>query len=173
MSRIVAMLAIAGVLATTASAAREARVGGVGVTLALPPGWHSWVPSTAFEPAVANPLTRVVAVSAPFHFAAADCQVAGYAFPASAVAIVVVEWVPTKGIPVPSAVPARPPRFDAKALALRPPPAIECFDGAAGSAQFKDHGRTFGAYLLAGRNAAPATVAGARSVLDSLRVNRR
>jgi len=42
---------------------------------------------------VTDPLTRVVAVSAPFRFASNGCQVAGYAFPATAVAIVIVEWI--------------------------------------------------------------------------------
>jgi hypothetical protein len=173
MTRIVAMLAVAGLFASAAAGAPEARVGGAGVSLALPAGWHSWVPSTAVQPTVTDPLTRVVAVSAPFRFSPMGCQVAGYAFPANAVAVVVLEWVPMKGLPMPSFVPARPSSFDSRALVLRPPPAIECFDGAAGSAEFKDHGRAFVAYLLAGRKASAATVARGRSVLDSLRVQRR
>ena len=143
------------------------------MSLALPAGWHSWVPSTAVKPTVTDPLTRVVAVSAPFHFAPTGCQVAGYAFPATAVAVVVVEWVPTKGLPVPAPLPTRPSSFDSKTLVLHPPPAIECFNGAGGSAPFSDHGRAFGAYILAGRTASAATVARARSVLDSLRVQSR
>ena len=173
MGRIVAMLLIVGLFASTAYAAPTDRVGGVGVSLALPAGWHSWVPSTAVKPAITDPLTRVIAVSAPFSFAAGGCQIGGYTFPATAVAIVVLEWVPVKEMPVPAPLPLRPTSFNSTALVLHPPPAVECFNGSGGSAEFKEHGRSFDVSILAGRKASPAAVARARSVLDSLRVESR
>lgn len=169
MSRIVAIAAIVGAFASSAYAAPSARVGAAGVTLALPAGWHSWVPSSALTPTITDPLTRVVAVSAPFTFAASGCQVAAYSFPSTAVAIVVLEWVQL-GRHAPWA--RRPTDFTSKTLPLQPPPAIECFNGAGGSVQFADHGRHFGVYVLAGRRASAAKIAGARAVLDSLRVQK-
>jgi hypothetical protein len=158
------------VLATTAGAGPGVRVGAAGVTLALPSGWHSWVPPGGPTSGVTDPLTRVVAVSAPFRFASNGCQVAGYAFPATAVAIVIVEWI---RLGRNDRWAARPGRFTRTALPLRPPPAIECFAGPGGSIEFAQRGRDLGAYLLAGRKATPRTIARARSVLDSLRVTPR
>src|SRR2546422_8030333 len=163
------------VLSSGASASNQAgtsapRVGAAGVTVALPRGWHSWVP-TGPPGAVVDPLTRIVAISAPFRFAASGCQIAGYSFPSNAVALVIVEW---QGLanPDPHFAP-RPRRFTAKTLPLQPPPAIECFDGPGGSVQFADHERTFGAYILLGPRA-PATLADrARAVLETLRVQPR
>lgn len=169
MARLALALAVLSLAGTSTHADPTRRVGGVGVTLALPAGWHSWVPSTALNPTITDPLTRVVAVSAPFHFAPGGCQVAGYAFPATAVAIVVVEWVKSTGLPKPT-FPARPTHFSAKTLRLHPAPAIECFDGPGGSVDFTEHGRSFGVYVLAGRKASAATIARARGVLDTLRV---
>ena len=171
--RLLVVLALVVPVGAAASGGPQRRVGTAGLTLAVPAGWHSWVPSTAVEPTVTDPLTRIVAVSARFHFAAAGCQVAGYAFPATAVAIVIVEWVRNPGIPLPRGRPSRPSSFGAKELMLHAPPAIECFDGSGGSVTFHDHGRALSAYILAGRNASAATVARARSVLDTLRVHRR
>lgn len=141
------------------------RVGTAGVTVSLPRGWHSWVPSSAVAPAFPNPLTRVVAVSGPFGFAPNGCQVAAYSFAPTAAAIVVLEWVRMGG-----RLPPRPASFGPRTLVLHRPPAIECFDGPGGSVQFTDRRRAFGVYLLAGRKASPRTVAQARAVLDSLRV---
>ena len=172
MARLALVLALLSLAGTSAHANSTRRVGEVGVSLTLPSGWHSWLPSTALRPSITDPLTRVVAVSAPFQFAATGCQVAAYAFPATAVAIVVLEWVRSVGPPMPS-FPPRPSRFDAKALALHPAPAIECFDGPGGSTDFTDHGRSFGVYILAGQKATAATIARARAVLDTLRVQAR
>jgi hypothetical protein len=159
-------VALAATLAASAAAAPAARVGTAGVTLVLPAGWRTWEPP-ANVPPVSDPVTRVVAISAPFRFAPGGCQVAAYTFPRDAVAIVVVEWVR----PTPHARwPARPGRFTAASLPLRPPPAIECFGGAGGSVEFVDHGRRFGAYLLAGRASSRTLVGRARAVLDTLRV---
>ena len=140
------------------------------MTVALPAGWHSWVPATVY-PTYPDPLTRVVAVSAPFTLAPTNCQVGAYAFPATAVAIVVLEWVPMKGLPRPSSFRARPASFDAKALAVHPGPAIECFKGPGGATNFEERGRAFGAYLMVGPKASATAVARARAVLDSLRVS--
>lgn len=137
------------------------------MTLVLPSGWHSWVPPRVPTSGVTDPLTRVVAVSAPFRFASNGCQVAGYAFPETAVAIVVVEWI---RIGRNDRWATRPAHFTQAALRLRPPPAIECFAGPGGSIAFAQRGRHLGAYLLAGRTATPRTIARARSVFDSLRV---
>jgi hypothetical protein len=113
---------------------------------------------------------RVVAISAPFHFAPAGCQVASFAFPRDAVAVVVVEWVQLGRH---DRWRSRPARFTPTVLPLHPPPTIECFAGPGGSVEFADHSRHFGAYLMAGRAATPALVAQARAVLDTLRVTPR
>jgi hypothetical protein len=93
--------------------------------------------------------------------------VAAYAFPRTAVAVVVVEWVElgrdARWAP-------RPRHFSPPALRLHDPPAIECFDGRGGAVEFSDHGRRLGAYLLVGRGASPALVERARGVLDTLQV---
>jgi hypothetical protein len=154
--------------ATNVAMARtDARIGAAGVTVELPAGWHSWVPPAIPTSGVTDPLTRVVAVSAPFHFAASGCQVAGYAFPATAVAIVVVEWI---GLGRNARWIGRPAHFTDRVLPLLPPRAIECFAGPGGAIEFAQRGRRFGAYLLSGREARPGLIARARAVLDSLRV---
>jgi hypothetical protein len=146
-----------------------ARVGAVGVTIALPGGWHSWVPSGPPGP-ITDPLTRIVAISAPFHFAATGCQIAGYSFPSDAVGLVIVEW---QGLANPGAHFAPRPRlFTASTMPLRPPPAIDCFDGPGGSVQFSDQGRDFGAYILLGARAPAQLADRARAVLETLRVER-
>jgi hypothetical protein len=156
-----------GASASNKARASPPRVGTAGVMIALPNGWHSWVP-TGPPGAVVDPLTRIVAISAPFHFAASGCQIAGYSFPSNAVALVIVEW---QGFANPGAHFApRPPRFTAKTLPLQPPPAIECFNGAGGSVQFADHGRTFGAYILLGPRAPASLADQARAVLQTLHV---
>jgi hypothetical protein len=140
----------------------SARVGSAGVTVALPGGWHS---ATSDDRNVIDPVTRVVAASAPIRPKETACQVAQYDFPADAVALVVLEWRE----PSPT-LPARPARFTNAELPVQPPPAIECFEGSGGSAQFIDHGRSFGAYLLVGPAAPALLVDEARRVLDTLRV---
>lgn len=165
-----ASAASSAAVAGSEKAVTAPRVGRVGVTLALPRGWHAWVPPGPYAPG-ADPLTRVVAVSAPFHFAASGCQVAGYAFPSDAVALVIVEW---QGRANPTARYAPRPRvFTAKNVPLQPPPAIECFNGSGGSVQFADHGRDFGAYILLGRRAPAQLADRARAVLNTLRVKSR
>jgi len=153
-----------------ANDAMRPRVGSSGVTVVLASGWHAWVPPAGVTPTVTDPLTRVVAVSAPFQFAANGCQVAAYAFRRDAVAVVVVEWVgATPGVRWPP----RPRHFTRATLPLHPAPAIECFDGPGGSVEFADHGRRFGAYLMLGRRAPARLADRARAVLDTLRVRPR
>ena len=153
-------------------AAQVHRAGSAGVTVELPRTWHSLpIPPPPPGVRVGDPRTRIVAASGPIIVRARGCDVAAYAFPRTAVAVVVVEWVGR----TPSARWARRPRrFTSKTLRVRPPPAIECWAGAGGSAEFADHGRRFAAYVLLGR-AAPRRLAAdrARAVLDSLRVAKR
>jgi hypothetical protein len=142
--------------------------GSAGVTVALPQGWHAIAQVVLPRGTHADdPVTRIAVASAPIGFSQKGC--ATYAFPTTAVAIVVVEWVElgrgARWAP-------RPRHFTAKTLAVGPPPAIECFAGAGGSAQFADHGRHFGAYVLLGTNAPPGLATRARAVLDTLRVKR-
>lgn len=171
MARLALALAILSFAGASASADSTRRVGEVGVSLALPTGWHSWVPSTVLKPTITDPLTRIVAASAPFTFGRGGCQV-DYTFPATAVAVVILEWVPAKGLAMPSPLPVRPPSFDAETLALRRHSA-ECFDGPAGATEFTDHGRSFMASIQAGPKASSVTVARARAVLNTLRVKAR
>jgi hypothetical protein len=142
-----------------------------GMTVALPKLWHS-LPVGPPPPGVrvGDPRTRIVAASGPITVRARGCDIAAYAFPRTAVAIVVVEWVG----PTPATRWARRPRrFTSKTLPVRPPPAIECWDGAGGSAEFADHGRRLAAYVLLGRRAPRRLADRARAVLDTLRVARR
>ena len=166
--RIGAVCAIVAALVLASPGRSQDRVGEGGVTVELPSGWHTLPrPLPGLTPSVTDPLTRVVAVSAPFHFDERGCQVAAYSFPRTAVAIVVVEW--TK-LGRDAHWQPRPTSFSETALRLHAPPAIECFDGRGGAVEFADHGRRLGAYLLAGSRAPAALVARARGVLDTLRV---
>jgi hypothetical protein len=142
------------------------RIGSGGTTAELPAGWHTWQPLPSLKPAITDPVLRVVAISAPWRFAQSGCQVAAYTFPADAVALVVVEWVDPRNAP---GLPPRPAHFTSANLPLHPS-AIECWHGPGGAIQFSDHGRRFGAYLMAGAHASPRLVARARAVLDTLRV---
>jgi hypothetical protein len=139
------------------------KTGDASVTVELPPGWHAGTPA---DGNVLDPLTRVVASSAPVRLRTVPCQIARYAPPASDVTLVVVEWEQSA-----DARPGeRPSSFTREALSLSPPPAIECFDGPGGSVQFVDHGRVFGAYLLIGKQAPDGLVEEALAVLNTLQV---
>ena len=162
-SAIPVALAALGLVGATPAA----HAGGAGVTVSVPQGWSSipqLVPPKGMR--VGDPVTRIVVASAPISFGK-GCNVATYAFPSTAVAVVVVEWTQlgrtARWAP-------RPSRFTATTLPVSAPPAIECFAGAGGSVQFADHGRHFGAYLLLGRRASPALADRARGVLDTLTV---
>jgi hypothetical protein len=160
-------------LAWPAGAQAPRRAGAAGVTLVLPRGWHSTRPD---QGSVTNPVTRIVAASAPIHWdltSACQTQVAAYAFPRTAVAIVVVEWTePLGGMKIGSGQ-RRPRHFTAANLSIHRPPAIECFPGPGGSAEFAEHGRSFAAYVLLGPKAPARLAARARAVLDTLTVARR
>jgi hypothetical protein len=156
-------------VALLASCAGAQRVGDAGVTVALPRGWSSLSPHAVagVTPHIVDPLTRVVVASGPIGFAPTDCQVAAYSFPRDGVAVIVVEWRRPNGAPY------RPHRFTPRELPVLPPPALECWDGPGGATFFSDHRRTFGAYVLLGRNAPAGRADEARAVLDSLRVTTR
>ncbi len=137
------------------------------MTALLPRGWHA-LPVVAPAPGmhVGDPVTRIVAASASIGLGR-GCNELDYSFSSTAVALVVLEWVR----PTPGRLPLRPRRFTSKNLAIRPPPAIECFSGPGGVIQFTDHGRRFAAFLLLGRRASPRLADRARRVLDTLRVD--
>jgi len=145
--------------------ATSGRTGSAGTTVELLDGWHT---TTWSDGNVIDPVTRIVVASAPVWPKETACQVARYDFAADAVALVVLEWrEPLRTLP------ERPARFTSRELPVQPPPAIECFDGSGGSAQFTAHGRTFGAYLLVGPRAPDQMIDDARNVLDTLQVKSR
>lgn len=154
-------------------AAAPLRAGSGGVTVALPPGWHSTKPD---QGRITQPLTRIVVSSGPIAprlTGTCHVQVSDYAFPATAVAIVVVEWTkPIGGMKI-GVGPKRPRRFTAANLPIHPPPSIDCFGGPGGAADWAERGHSFAAYVLLGRKAPARLAARARSVLDTLRVSKR
>ncbi len=115
---------------------------------------------------VGDPVTRIVVASSPIDFSAKGCNEATYAFSPKAVAVVIEEWVR----PTPGHSPARPRHFTRKNLPVLPPPALECWDGPGGGAQFTDHGRRFEAFILRGRHASAGLDDRARGLLDTLAV---
>jgi hypothetical protein len=141
------------------------RTGDAGVSVELPSDWHA---GAAADGNVVDPLTRVVASSAPVRLREGPCQIARYAPPPTEVTLVVVEWQASGG----ARFGPRPERLTPETMKLHPPPAIECFEGAGGSVQFGDDGRLLGAYLLAGERA-PRLVDRAYDVLNTLTVDRR
>ena len=149
-------------------AAPASHAGSAGVTVSLPQGWHSVAQSAAAGVHRSDPVTRIVAASAPIRVGGRGCDVTAYVFPSTAVAIVVVEW--TTRLSRSARWAPRPSRFTAATLPVQAPPAIECFAGAGGSVEFADHGRHFGAYLLLGTRAPRALADRARGVLDTLTV---
>jgi hypothetical protein len=155
-------------LAILLLAAALPRTGSGGVTVALPPGWHSTKPD---DGRVTQPITRLVVSSGPIRPSLTrDCQVSAYDFPANAVAVVVVEWTePIGGMKLGTG-PRRPRHF---AFAIRPPPSIECWPGPGGGTEWAEHGRSFAAFVLLGRRAPRRLAARALAVLDTLRVARR
>jgi hypothetical protein len=161
------------IAAVALAVAAPPRAGSGGVTVALPTGWHSTAPD---QGAITNPFTRIAVSSGPIHSdltSVCQTQIATYAFPQTAVAIVVVEWTKQLGGMKIGVGPPRPHRFTASNLPIRKPPIIECFAGPGGSIQWSERGHTFAAYVLLGRKA-PSSLAGrARAVLDTLRVSRR
>lgn len=161
------LYAIAGLALVVAT---PPRAGTGGVTVALPPGWHSTRPD---QGRVVQPLTRLVVSSGPIAprlTGICHTQVADYTFPATAVAVVVVEWTkPIGGMKI-GIGPSRPRRFTAANLPIHRPPIVECFAGPGGSTQWTERGHSFMATILLGRKAPPSLAARARAVLDTLRV---
>jgi hypothetical protein len=163
-------LRLATVLLGAALAAGPPRAGSGGVTVALPPGWHSTRP---VQGRVTNPLTRLAVASGPIRTkltGRCEAQVADYAFPANAVAIVVVEWTKPIGGMRLGVGPKRPRHF---AFRIRPAPSIECWPGPGDGTEWAEYGRSFAAYVLLGRRAPHELVARALAVLDTLRVSKR
>jgi hypothetical protein len=149
--------------------AASPRAGTGGVTVALPPGWHSTTPD---QGRYLEPRTRVVVSSGPIQSdltSVCQTQIASYSFPSTAVAVVVVEWTKPLGGKL-GRLGRRPRHFTAANLPLRRPPAVECFSGPGGSVQWSERGHDFAAYVLLGRKAPARLAAGARAVLDTLRV---
>jgi hypothetical protein len=142
------------------------RTGLAGVSVELPPGWHA---GTRADGNVVDPLTRVVASSAPGELRQVPCQIARYAPRPTDVTLVIVEWQASED----ARFGPRPGRFTQETVKLHPPPAIECFDGRGGSAQFVDHDRVFGAYLLVGNQAPDRLLKEAFGVLNTLQVRSR
>ena len=146
------------------------RAGRAGVTVALPPGWHSTAPD---QSNVTNPLTRIVVSSGPIRSDGGSrrcqTQISTYAFPKTAVAIVIVEWTKPIAGTARGTEPPRPRHFTAKNLPLRRP-AIGCFPGAGGSLEFSAHHHTFAAYLMLGTKAPARLARQARAVIDTLRI---
>ena len=162
--------AIAGVALAVAA---PPRAGSGGVSVALPPGWHSTKPD---QGNITQPLTRIVVSSGPIASrltGTCHVQVSDYAFPARAVAIVVVEWTKAIGGMKIGTGPRRTRHFTASNLPIHAAPAIDCFAGPGGSAEWAERGHSFAAYVLLGRKAPAALAARARAVLDTLRITPR
>jgi hypothetical protein len=157
--------AMAGVLGSTTQ-----RVGTGGATVALPTGWHAVGSAWLGSAKDTDPVTRLVVASGPVRGVDTGCQVASYAFPGTGVALVVVEW--RHDYPGVRYRP-RPARFTSRNMPLQMAPALECFAGAGASAQFDDHGRHLGAYVLLGPGAPRSFATRARAVLDTLLVRAR
>lgn len=163
---VVVLTLLALATGSKAGAVRAERIGVAGVSVVLPPGWHA-VPRSTY-PSQNDPVTRIAASSGPIRFGR-GCGDLDYVFPPTGVAIVVLEWVrPTPGTFAP-----RPRRFTATTLPVRPPPALECFNGPGGGAQFSARGRRFAIFVLLGRRAPASLASQARAVLDTLEVARR
>ena len=147
----------------------QRQAGTAGVSVQLPAGWRQ---TRALSGAVTDPVVRLAVSSGPIGPGSSACQVSSYDFPEDEVALVVVEWTTPALLQGTGAMP-RPERFDGGSLPIRKPPAIECFPGSGGSAQFVEAGRLFGAYVLLGRKAPVDLADEARAVLDLLRIDMR
>ncbi len=138
------------------------------MTIALPAAWHAIPLALPPRGQRNDPVTRIVVASSPIRFGR-GCNDVDYSFAATAVAVVVLEWLQ----PTPGRFNTRPRRFTPNTLPIHPAPAIECFDGVGGSVQFSERGRRFAAFLLLGRLASPALARRARAALDTLEVVKR
>jgi hypothetical protein len=147
------------------AAAPTPRAGSAGVTVELPPGWHS---TPGDDANVVDPLTRVVVASSPIVAATSACQTSSYTFADDAVALVLVEWWGPAVTPG-TKHPPRPPSFTPESLAVRRG-VHECYPGRSGAVFFEDARRTFGAYVFLGDDAPESLVDDLCAVLDSLEV---
>jgi hypothetical protein len=154
---VLVLAALAGV------AAFSHRVGSAGVTVRLPPGWHSVSRLGGIDPK-----ERLAVSSKSLPLRGSPCQIAYYAPRRDAVSIVVVEWKPRPDVRLPP----RPRRITRRVLGLRRGE-IECFGGYGGGVQFREHGRNLGVYVMLGLRARPALERRAIAVLETLRVERR
>jgi hypothetical protein len=165
--RVAAVCVLAASAGCGGSGEPSARAGDAGATVELPADWHATEP---YDGNVVDPVTRLVVASAPIAHEPRGCQVSSYRFADDGVALILVEWQGPAVTPG-TRFAKRPGRFTSRTLSVRPPPAIECFDGPGGSAQFQDAGHTFGAYVLLGRHAPERLADEARAVLDTLVVD--
>ena len=142
-------------------------VGSAGVRITVPDAWRS-IPQRPAIPdsGVVEPVARIVTASGRINFGR-GCNQLDYVIPATAVGLILVEWV--RPTPAVTWMP-RPRRFTEQNLPVRRG-LLECF-GRGGSVQFADKGRRFAAYVLAGAQASPASVRRARAVLDTLHLCR-
>jgi hypothetical protein len=139
------------------------RVGSAGVTVRLPPGWHSVKRLGGLDPK-----ERLVVSSKALPLRGSPCQIAYYAPRRDAVSIVVVEWKPRPDVRLPP----RPRRITRSVLGLRRGE-IECFGGYGGGVQFREHERNLGVYVMVGLRAPSPLVGRTLAVLSTLRVARR
>src|SRR5437867_2553728 len=113
------LYAIAGIALAVAA---PPRAGSGGVTVALPPGWHTTAPD---QGRFLQPRTRLVVSSGSIRSeltSVCQTQVVSYTFPSTAVAVVVVEWVqPIGGMKI-GVGPKRPLHFTAANLPMHRPP---------------------------------------------------
>lgn len=140
------------------------RAGSAGVTVELPPGWHS---TAANDSNVIDPLARVVVASSPIQAGFSECQTSAYAFAEDAVALVLVEWWGPADNPGSS--PPRPARLTSELLSIRRG-VHECYPGRSGGLFFSVGDREFGAYVFVGDKAPASLIEDLCAVLDTLEV---
>jgi hypothetical protein len=168
---IAAMLGAAVPSAQTQSGQSALRAGSAGVTVRLPRGWRTYPNGVAPRSMPYNdPLVRIVVASTQVRAFPRGCKAETFRFARGGVGLMVVEWLrPQRGVTWTQ----RPRPFMARALSVRPAPAVECWPGPAGAVEFTANGRYFAAYLLLDEHAPLAKAAQARAVLDTLQVARR
>lgn len=119
-------------------------MGSAGVTVELPPGWHS---TAGNDGNVTDPLA--------------------YTFARDAVALVLVEWWGPADNP--GSPPPRPARFTPELLSIRRG-LHECYPGRGGGVFFSVGEREFGAYVFVGDDAPASLIDDLCGVLDTLEV---
>lgn len=159
------LLTLCGIGAAGCDRPSSHRVGTADVNVAAPAGWHFFAAGVAPQSMpYGDPLVRIVAASRTVFAFPRGCKAETFRFRPRAVGLMVVEW----RHPFPGAsFPARPHRFTARNLPVRPS-AVECWPGLGGSIEFSSNHRDFAAYLLLSRGAPAALAAEGRAVLDTL-----